>query len=63
VNRKQGIAVIENLGSRDEWRYQLMVDAAKVKQFPIIINECTAKSFEFEFKTPDYAALLKKFTR
>ena len=63
LDKKRGIALIENLSQKPENRYKLMVSADKIREFPMIINECDSKSFEFDFEKPDYRKLLQRFRK
>ncbi len=61
IDREKGIAVFEITGMDDRITYQLMVDATKVKDYPIIVNGCTnEKRPEFLFDEIDYQDLLKR---
>ena len=61
INKKEGIAVIEGI-FWDGKGFMLMVNAANIKHFPLIVNHCiTDKTDEFEFDKIDFDSLLKKF--
>lgn len=58
IDPQKGIAVFTEWSKNAGARNVLMVDAEKIKQLPIIINECEEKQLEFDFKEPDYKKLL-----
>jgi hypothetical protein len=62
VDKKRGIAVFENPNALPKHRYQFMVQADKMKNFPIIVNYCkTEKQEEFEgFDKVDFAKWIGK---
>lgn len=58
INPQRGIAVFEER-LKDKPFYYLMIDAAKIRQLPIIVNYCTTqKQVEFDFDEPDYQKLI-----
>ncbi len=60
IDRKKGIAVFEDYRSGKK-EYYLMIDAAKIRQVPIIVSYCeTSKTSEFDFDQPDFEKLLQK---
>ena len=71
IDKKEGIAVFEDdYGANvfeDDYtgrkEYRLMINAANIKHFPLIVNYCkTDKQFEeFKFDKIDFDSLLKKF--
>lgn len=62
IDPKRGIAVFEETNDDDLPTLQLMLDARKAKEFPLIIHECEYMlNHEFEFDEPDFPALLSKF--
>jgi|GEM_PF-573463 len=66
IDSKNGIAVFENKSTNVVWGNEgkstyLMIDADKIKRFPIIVNYCeTMKQHEFEFDKPDYKKLISR---
>lgn len=60
IDQQKGIAIFEELYDDKEIKFHLMIDAAKIRQLPIIVNYCkTQKQMEFEFDEPDFKKLLK----
>jgi hypothetical protein len=60
IDQEKGIAVEEEV-SNDGSRFNLLVDADKIRKLPIIINYCpTQKAFEFDFPEPDWKALISQ---
>ena len=62
VDKKRGIAVFEHPNALPKQRYQFMVQADKMKNFPIIVNYCkTQKQEEFDgFDKVDFAKWIGK---
>ncbi len=62
VDRKRGIAVFEKPLAGPKQRYWFMVQADKVKNFPMIVNYCkTQKQLEFDgFDKVDFAKWIGK---
>ncbi|MBK9284771.1 MAG: hypothetical protein IPM51_10725 [Sphingobacteriaceae bacterium] len=60
IDKPKGIAIFTSKRSKDNsLHHRLMVDATKIKSFPLIINFCPGgKEWEFIFDTPDYVNLL-----
>lgn len=60
IDSKNGIAVFEKvLADRENVRY-LMIDADKIRNVPIIVNNCEfEKQSELQFDEPDYDKLLR----
>ena len=59
VDKTNGIAIFEELYDDKDKLYYLMVDAAKIRKLPIIVNYCkNQKRMEFDFDEPDYTKLL-----
>lgn len=59
INSQKGIAVFEERLKNKKSSYYLMIDAAKIRQLPIIVNYCeTDKQVEFDFEEPDYQKLI-----
>jgi len=61
IDPKSQVAVFESIaeGQNGPGYYRLMVAAARVRDFPIIVNYCKeAKRREFEFEKPDFQQLL-----
>jgi hypothetical protein len=60
IDNQKGIAIFEEIFDNKNKLYYLMIDATKIKQFPIIVNYCkNQKQMEFDFDVPDYNKLLK----
>jgi hypothetical protein len=59
IDPQRGIAVFEFPYAPIADRFILMVDAAKAKEFPIIVNYGTVKFAEFKFEQPNFDRLLK----
>lgn len=58
VDKQKGITVFNYNGD-----YRLMVQAKKIKNYPIIVNKCKqGKMAEFVFDKPNYEVLLKNKT-
>jgi len=66
IDSKNGIAVFEDKFTnsyleKDDKSTYLMIDADKIRNFPIIVNYCkTMKQMEFEFDKPDYKKLISR---
>lgn len=59
IDKKRGVAVFKYTRN-NSISYQLMVNAAKIKQFPIIVNTCKqCKANEFSFDEINYKKLIK----
>ena len=61
IDKQRGLAVFRwsNKKTRDE--YQLMVEADKIAQFQIIVNECNySKTKEFDFDKIDFRQILNQ---
>ncbi|HCT24475.1 MAG TPA: hypothetical protein DIW54_14570 [Chitinophagaceae bacterium] len=59
VDKMNNIAIFEELYNDKDKLYYLMVDAAKIRNLPIIVNYCKSqKQMEFDFDEPDYAKLI-----
>lgn len=59
-----GVALFEFENAAEETRYQLMVDAANIRKFPLIVNYCREqKQDEFEFEQPDFKKLIMNAAR
>ena len=56
IDKAKGIAVFEF----DNYKPSLYVDAEKIRNFPIIVCECTEKYEEYEFPDIDIKKLIKK---
>lgn len=60
INEDKGIAVFKYT-SNNKSTYHLMVDANKIKSFPIIVNECNdGKVPEFDFEVPNFKKLMNQ---
>lgn len=63
IDLERGIAVFENLFYRSKeelFRYILMVDVSKVKNFPLVVNYSPIhRELEFVFDRPNFKELLK----
>lgn len=57
IDVRKGIAVFTDRW-KDRSRNILMVDAEKIKLFPIIVNDCEEKRLEVNFTEPNYKKLL-----
>ena len=62
IDNQKGIAIFSTTRIEDSSiHYRLMVDANKIKLFPVIKNECLGgKEPEFDFEEPDFEKLLDK---
>ena len=62
IDRQKGIAIFSATRIEDSsTHYRLMVDANKIRLFPVIKNECPeGKEPEFDFDEPDFEKLLDK---
>lgn len=61
IDTDNGIAVFEETSPGREKHFRLMIDAAKIRRYPIIVNFCRyQKQPEFELEEPDYMRLLLK---
>lgn len=59
IDKKAGIAVFEETSNDREKVYYLMVDAAKIRNFPLIVNYCeNQKQPEFEFDKTNFIKLI-----
>lgn len=59
IDQRIGIAIFEEVFDDNDKLYYLMIDAAKIRKLPIIVNYCkTQKQMEFDFDEPDYTKLL-----
>ncbi|NCI45333.1 hypothetical protein [Sediminibacterium soli] len=59
VDSKKGIAVFEDRFNKGKKQYYLMIDAGKIRQFPVIVNYCKdSKMREFDFDKPDFEKLI-----
>lgn len=61
IDRQRGIAVFENIGSREGSQYVLMVDVRRLQRFPVIVqyNE-DGKGPEFTFDKIDFGKLVNE---
>lgn len=58
IDKQKGIAVFKDQNGEDVMEY-LMIDAAKIRQVPLIVNRCGVhKQPEFDFETIDFEKLL-----
>jgi hypothetical protein len=62
IDSKNGIAVFEETNDEaDKSYYYLMVASDKIKNVPIIVNNCeTEKQWELGFNEPNFSELLKR---
>lgn len=59
IDKQKGIAIFEDFYNAKEKQYYLMIDAAKIRQLPIIVNYCeTQKHMEVDFEEPNYKRLI-----
>ena len=64
IDKKNGIAVFEQISNVNEKIFYLMISANKIRNLPIIVNYCeTQKQSEFHFNKPDFEILLKKICK
>jgi hypothetical protein len=59
IDSKRGLAIVENVGEKQPYKYTLVVNTKELRQYPLIVNECSMKDSEFRFMDPNYASLLK----
>lgn len=60
IDRDMGIAVFEETKNEADKNYYLMVSADKIKNVPLIVNNCERqKQHELHFEKPNYIELLK----
>ena len=61
IDNKKGIAVFEETNSEtDQHYYYLMIASDKIREVPLIVNNCeTQKQLELYFDRPNYSELLK----
>jgi len=61
IDRDKGIVIFENLFNYKPNRYILMVDASRIKEYPIIVNYCAeSRMYELEFQKIDFKKLNTK---
>ena len=61
IDKKAGVAVFEDSSTEREKIYYLMVDADKIRDFPLIVNYCESqKHHEFDFDKPDFLKLIRQ---
>jgi hypothetical protein len=60
IDRNKGIAIFEEINNGTDKNYYLMIVADKIKNVPLIVNNCEIrKQLELRFDEPDYNELLK----
>lgn len=61
IDASKGIAVFKYSDRPEGRNYQLLVDAKKIRQFPMIVNYSyqQEKVSEMDFDTPDFRKLLQ----
>lgn len=59
IDSKRGLAIVENVGEKQPYKYTLVVNTKELRQYPLIVNECSMKDSEFRFMSPNYASLMK----
>ena len=61
ININKGLAIFERPYSSPEYKYTLMIEKSKIKNYPIIVNYCNeSRVDEWKFDNPDFLTLLRK---